>query len=90
VKQTVTISPWRTEIKVFVWSDSLNQNHMLLSKNRKLTKRAASLAKGDRVLERELPAFDPAGKPMGIDGEKAGRDLESKGFHAFTVRISVG
>ena len=76
-------------MNVFVWSDSVNQWHMLLTKGRNLPKPAISLAKGDWVKERQIPDFDPAGIPFGIDGEKAGRDLESKGFHEYTVKITV-
>jgi len=75
-------------MNVFVWSDSLNQYHMLLTKGRRLPKPAVSLAKGDWLLERQIPNFDPAGKPMGIDGEGAGQELESKGYHAFTVKFT--
>jgi hypothetical protein len=48
------------------------------------------LAKGEWVLEREIPDFNPAGKPLGIDGEKAGRDLEHHGFHECSVKMAVG
>jgi len=76
-------------MKVFVWSDSVNQWHMLLTEGRNLPKPAISLAKGDWVKEREISNFDPTGIPFGIDGKKAGRDLESNGFHECTVKFTV-
>ena len=76
-------------MNVYVWSDSENQWHMLLTTRDKLPKQAKPLAKGEWVLEREIPDFNPAGKPIGIDGEKAGRDLEHHGFHECTVKMTV-
>jgi hypothetical protein len=63
---------------------------MLLTTEDRLPKKAAPFAKGEWVMEREIPDFNPAGKPLGIDGEKAGRDLELHGYHECSVKMTVG
>jgi hypothetical protein len=75
---------------VYVWSDTVDRWHMLFTTDDRLPQKAVPLAKAEWVLEREIPDFDPAGMPLGIDGEKAGRDLEHHGYHECSVKMTVG
>jgi hypothetical protein len=75
---------------VSVWSDSVDRWHMLFTTDDRLPKKAVPLAKGEWVLEREIPDFNPAGRPLGIDGERAGQDLEHHGYHECSVKMTVG
>jgi hypothetical protein len=74
---------------VWMWQDSLDDWHKLLTKGSALPEGAAGLKVGKWILKGQIPDLGAEDIRLALDSKKAVQDLASLGYHEFRVLIAV-